>query len=1151
MNNITFDPSLNRRETPAMSPVGVSKIDPDKQVLTLTPRDSAPLARSMEEMWNDPHYAALYTNEGWFRRYTQQVGFEEINGLPEFPEMAKGMLNRAFLSDVCGVSPAEIDDAYPFYQGAFAQSVLGRPVTSERDFAQGVQDKFDESTSPAVEIAARIGRGGIVGVHETRAGFYAMINSLVRGQRNPYLDKTVEEARRDVPRLRREIAEAEEYIKLRQKSQRRGFVPPAGSPAARIGDLRHQLSLAELAAKGQTPENILGSLSRASEDLTKENVERQKAAESLFDEQISTAHDDQWAMRVADGIGQSAAGTATTMLDPVLGMSLVYSQTFQASRAEYQAVARERGLDPSEEAADRYAHEQTMVQMPFELVGDVVMAKTLKGIFRNVPAKISKAGPETFGHWIGEKAKDAAKSTAGEVLITTPSQTLAESLLAEGMGVRDETTWGEKGLSMLDAMSIAVGQSVGTNAGSIAIGGGIKTMKGDFDGRTPKPNTVDEMPPKGGKFDPEVRPGGEIEINPENAIKFSKAERPHRLAKPRESTYDNKNERFRDPAFVLQDFLRGVQSAGTSQRGKHGRELASASSFLAWGRDNGAVLDPAGFVGEKVGGGEHSVVFDEVNGRVFKLTKPGLFGAQAEDAGAYLERMALSNRVFGDDVKFEGIVNLPGEHESRAVTSQPFVKGRDATPEEQVDYLRGKGFIEHDGRWVHRILGVSVWDTQTPGNVITKPDGTMQAVDLQVEPATSQELRAVQEKSGIGGDPAFSRTNVAQSNDLLSTTKETVSRVERLLDDLQSSWGSKLKTQVHASVNEISDPKLRAGALEAGNVEAFFDPSDGSIHIIADRVGGLADAERLLRHEGIHWAFAGPLRGEYLGLLDDIRRLVPEDRWKELSERYAGHSDAAIVEEYLAYEGQNNPTSTAWRSFVYEAKRLLRKVFGDKVEFTDADIAALLHKANRKLERGTSGEALGAPLADQEVSYSKKGQGRTSLEDVKVGDDFNAVKKLFPKKADAPNLLAYRGTLKAMYQSIAADLLARPVVTDPDGKTVLIANPDGHGDKNLQTRAEHLAASKPDRYKMGSRVFDGNKAEWIPNIWKTIEDYSAKIKHYNDIGYVRRYANGTFHIVFVEYGKVVNQVSYDAAAVSQRALDATAGLKGATILKVR
>ncbi|MFN0080788.1 MAG: hypothetical protein ACKVY0_30330 [Prosthecobacter sp.] len=81
-----------------------------------------------------------------------------------------------------------------------------------------------------------------------------------------------------------------------------------------------------------------------------------------------------------------------------------------------------------------------------------------------------------------------------------------------------------------------------------------------------------------------------------------------------------------------------------------------------------------------------------------KLTKPGFVGYYAEDAGAYLERWALANRVFGDDVKIEGVVRLPDEDAPRVVISQPFVQGRDATVAEVSGFLSERGFVEHKGR---------------------------------------------------------------------------------------------------------------------------------------------------------------------------------------------------------------------------------------------------------------------------------------------------------------------------------------------------------------------------------------------------------------------------------------------------------------------
>lgn len=227
---------------------------------------------------------------------------------------------------------------------------------------------------------------------------------------------------------------------------------------------------------------------------------------------------------------------------------------------------------------------------------------------------------------------------------------------------------------------------------------------------------------------------------------------PHRLALPIETRYLGADERLRDPAHVLESLLRDGGAAGQSEQGKHGRCLARFARLVAWADEQrGSLdLDPEEFARPEFAGGEHAVFLDRDTGRLVKITKPGMLGAQAEDAGAYLERWALANRVFGDDVRFEGVVRMPGEDEPRVVISQSFVEGSDATMEEQADYLRSRGFVEYDGRWVHPVLAVAVWDTLTPGNVIVQPDGAMWAVDLQIEPARAEELRAVQGRRVFG-----------------------------------------------------------------------------------------------------------------------------------------------------------------------------------------------------------------------------------------------------------------------------------------------------------------------------------------------------------------------------------------------------------------
>ncbi|WAC18828.1 hypothetical protein OVA24_16480 [Luteolibacter sp. SL250] len=241
------------------------------------------------------------------------------------------------------------------------------------------------------------------------------------------------------------------------------------------------------------------------------------------------------------------------------------------------------------------------------------------------------------------------------------------------------------------------------------------------------------------------------------------------------STHTDQNEhheRLREPLQILEalgaethDARRGPQGLrpNAGKRRKHGQEFSGDSGILAWAQRHGRILDPALIDqvrgDDAPGGGEHKVIIDHVSSRVIKLTKPGLFGAQAEDAIAYLERWALHNRAFGDDVAFEGLVTLPGEHAPRAVISQRYAEGRDATMEEQADFLNDKGFHEQpDGRWIHPIRGITVWDTVTPGNVIATADG-MRVIDLQVAPTPSKELAEVRQLTGIGRETSFSIGN--------------------------------------------------------------------------------------------------------------------------------------------------------------------------------------------------------------------------------------------------------------------------------------------------------------------------------------------------------------------------------------------------------
>lgn len=92
----------------------------------------------------------------------------------------------------------------------------------------------------------------------------------------------------------------------------------------------------------------------------------------------------------------------------------------------------------------------------------------------------------------------------------------------------------------------------------------------------------------------------------------------------------------------------------------------------------------AGFEGLGKGGAEHDVFFHQPSGRWVKATHPWGAGFAVDIEGgaatwlpatplAYLRRMLLQNQRFGDDIRFEGVLNTRAGN--RLVISQPDVVG--------------------------------------------------------------------------------------------------------------------------------------------------------------------------------------------------------------------------------------------------------------------------------------------------------------------------------------------------------------------------------------------------------------------------------------------------------------------------------------------
>jgi hypothetical protein len=197
---------------------------------------------------------------------------------------------------------------------------------------------------------------------------------------------------------------------------------------------------------------------------------------------------------------------------------------------------------------------------------------------------------------------------------------------------------------------------------------------------------------------------------------------------------------------------RGVSPADAKNSGKPKEESARRAEqfgrLVEFAKANGMVMPGAMFkrffANEKTyagEGAEHIVYRHRPSNRVIKITRAddigdGTLGARGS-ASDYLGSMLLGNAIFGDDIRFEGLVQLDGAL-PQVVLSQKAITGRDATPKEIAKYMESLGFTRKEARkdvgiWEHKELGVDVYDA-VPNNVLRSEDGNIYVVDVDVIP---------------------------------------------------------------------------------------------------------------------------------------------------------------------------------------------------------------------------------------------------------------------------------------------------------------------------------------------------------------------------------------------------------------------------------
>jgi len=145
-------------------------------------------------------------------------------------------------------------------------------------------------------------------------------------------------------------------------------------------------------------------------------------------------------------------------------------------------------------------------------------------------------------------------------------------------------------------------------------------------------------------------------------------------------------------------------------------------------------------------GNEHQIWFVPDLTRVIKMTWPDFFGLlvlhrpdEEEQASpiAYLERWQLHNELFGDRVRFVGVLEENGR--LRLVIEQQAIVGTPATLEQINDFFTGNGWqrftANSEVAYFDPVRQVAISDTHR-GNIILMEDGLLAPIDLRVQPLT-------------------------------------------------------------------------------------------------------------------------------------------------------------------------------------------------------------------------------------------------------------------------------------------------------------------------------------------------------------------------------------------------------------------------------
>ena len=206
---------------------------------------------------------------------------------------------------------------------------------------------------------------------------------------------------------------------------------------------------------------------------------------------------------------------------------------------------------------------------------------------------------------------------------------------------------------------------------------------------------------------------------------------------------DNAPDLRGDPPEAAAAEFRGILGSGGSVQGSGGADpdiLAQLRGLDRWATARGELGGGAWLSTAVRGGAEHFIQYAPSSERVIKITHPGQFGLQMSmilPRGVfprrlnvaialrpatpleYLDRLALHNAVFADDVEFLGLV----KHKDRwsFVISQIFLKGQRPTNDQIAAHMSETGFrrLDRENAYYREQDHLAVFDAHARNFVLT------------------------------------------------------------------------------------------------------------------------------------------------------------------------------------------------------------------------------------------------------------------------------------------------------------------------------------------------------------------------------------------------------------------------------------------------